>query len=192
MSLIDQRNDQKKKKPTFIRQDAHKVKRLGKVWRKPKGHQSKMRLGKKSYSKTVKVGYGSPKAVKGMTRDGLVPVDVANIADLAKVQKGMVGVIKASVGNRKRAMIIKAAIEKKVALINGTQERVTLIEKSLQERQDAKKAKSAKKADADKESKEEVKEEKKDDESKEALTDEEEKEADKKEKDKLLIKKGAI
>ena len=194
MSLIDLRNSQKKKKPTFVRQDAHKVKRLGKKWRKPKGLQSKMRLSKKSYSRKVKVGYGSPKAVHGMIKDGLMPVDVASLADLNKIEKGMIGVIKRTVGNRKRAMIIRAALEKKIALLNGSEERVSKIEAALKERQDAKKKKSAKKVEAA--STEEAKEEKPEAKTEKKETsepaDEDQKKADKKEKDKLLIKKGAI
>jgi len=201
MSLLDLRNNQKKKKPTFIRQDAHKIKRLGQKWRKPKGLQSKMRLSKKSYPTTVKPGYGSPCAVRGMTRDGLFPVDIANVADLAKVEKGMVGIIKRSVGNRKRAMIIKAALEKKVALTNGSEERVSKIEAGMKERQEAKKKKSAKKVEV---AKEDTEEKAKPAEKKEEATEEktkpsekteeidDKKKADKKEKDKLLIKKGAI
>ena len=53
----------KKKKPKFIRQDAHKKGRLAKKWRKPKGLQSKMRLCKKGYRKRISKGYKSPKEV---------------------------------------------------------------------------------------------------------------------------------
>ena len=41
--LLELRKKIKGKKPNFIRQDAHKHKRLARKWRKPKGIQSKMR-----------------------------------------------------------------------------------------------------------------------------------------------------
>ena len=40
--------------PNFTRSDAHKKKRLGKSWRKPKGLQSKRSLQKKGFKKVNK------------------------------------------------------------------------------------------------------------------------------------------
>ena len=42
---LELRKDIKKKKPTFLRQDGHKKKRLGNKWRRPTGTDNKVRLG---------------------------------------------------------------------------------------------------------------------------------------------------
>ena len=64
-NLLQLRKRIKAKKPNFVRQDSHKQKEVKKKWRKPKGMQSKMRLKKKGYRKSVSIGYGSPKKVNG-------------------------------------------------------------------------------------------------------------------------------
>ena len=41
--MLELRAKLKKKKPRFIRQDAHKIKRIDKSWRKPRGKDSKIK-----------------------------------------------------------------------------------------------------------------------------------------------------
>ena len=67
---LEHRSVIKKKKPNFIRQDAHKKKRVGTSWRRAKGIQSKVRLNKRGYVKSVSQGYRSPKSVRGTTPSG--------------------------------------------------------------------------------------------------------------------------
>ena len=86
--LIILRKAMKAKKPSFIRQDSHKKKRVGLAWRKPKGLQSKMRLSIKGYRKTANPGYGSPKLVAGLSKEGLVKVNVGCVKDLEKIGLG--------------------------------------------------------------------------------------------------------
>ena len=65
--LLDKRKALKKKKPVFTRQDAHKKKKVGWKWRKPKGSDSKMRVGKKGYKRSVRPGWGSPACGRART-----------------------------------------------------------------------------------------------------------------------------
>ena len=55
--LLELRKQIKNKKPDFIRQDAHKKKKLGKKWRKARGLHSKIRLKLRGRGKFVSNGY---------------------------------------------------------------------------------------------------------------------------------------
>ena len=54
--LVTLRNIMKKKKPDFFKQSSHKKKRLAKKWRKPRGSDSKIKVGKKGYPRKIKIG----------------------------------------------------------------------------------------------------------------------------------------
>ena len=191
MKRIDLRNQMKKKKLTFIRQDTHKKKRLAKNWRKPRGIDSKLRLQLRGKGKLVKVGYKSPKAVRGLNREGLKEILVCNINDLNLIKEGMVGVIGSTVGARKKIDIIKKATEKKIKLANYTEEFIKKAEEKLKSKKEEQKAKADKKAKKVKAEKEEKKEDEKEKSASEQDTTKTEEEK-KKELDKALIKKGAV
>lgn len=189
--MLKQRRAMKRKKPKFIRQDAHKKARVSNSWRRPKGIQSKMRLKRPGYRRSVEVGYGSPAAVKGLSREGLVPVVVKNIADLEKIKKGEAAVISSTVGQRKRIEILNKAKESGIKVLNikNIDEYLKAVAEKIEKRKEEKK-----KATKDKEKKKEEKEKKakeaeKKEDLAEKLSDEEKKEAEKKERDKLLTKK---
>ncbi|MFH1425770.1 MAG: eL32 family ribosomal protein [archaeon] len=101
----------------FKRQEFMVHSKLGKnrkklqKWRKPKGRDSKMRLKRKSYPKTVSIGYSSPK-----TKDPK-PVLIHNIKDLLTTNKNT-PIILARVGAKKKIEIIKLAQEKKIKILN--------------------------------------------------------------------------
>ena len=109
----------------FVRQEHLKYSKLGKgrkklqKWRKPKGRDSKMRLKRKGYSKTVSVGYKSPRKSLGKI-NGMKPVLVYNVKDLFKLDKNSVAII-ARIGVRKKLDIIKHAQEKKIKILNLTE-----------------------------------------------------------------------
>ena len=191
--LLEIRKELKKKKPDFIRQDAHKKKSLGYKWKKPKGLQSKLRLHKAGHRKNVTKGYKSPADVKGLTKDGMIPVLVYNVFQLEAIDnKFQVAIISSEVGMKKKLEIMKKAAEKSI-VIKNVKDSKKFIEKNeneFRERQEMKKKKTAE---------EKKKEEKKDkktidkiakDETKQDLTDEEKKDKEKKEFDKLLTQKG--
>ena len=191
--LLELRNKLKAKKPTFIRHDAHKKKRVGTGWRRPKGRQNKMRLHKKGYARDCSTGFGSPKAVYGLSREGLNQCIVNNVSDLASLDKKVDGVIVArTVGNRKRSAILEEATKLNLTILNI---KVENFNKKLEEKsalrsakkkvfEKKQKAKSAtKKADS-----KAKKDSKSSSDSNESSSDK--KSEEKKEKDKILTKKG--
>ncbi len=174
----------KKKKPVFLRQDAHKKKRLSKKYRKPKGLHSKMRLKKKGYNRTISKGYRSPREVRGFHGVGLEIVYVSSVQDLDKVGKNQ-GALVTNVGDKKKLDILKKALEKSIALVNyrDAAKVIEKIETNVKERKQ-------KKADEKKE-KEKPKEKEKTIEKKIEESEEDKKQKEKKELDKLLTKKEA-
>jgi len=99
----------------FKRQESVRHLKLGKrkkklrVWRRPKGRDSKMRLKRKSYAKTVSIGYKSKPTPK--------PALIHNLKELNSMEK-KTKIILAKVGAKKKLEIIKAANEKGMQIIN--------------------------------------------------------------------------
>jgi len=191
--MLEKRKQIKNKKPEFVQQDSHKLNRLKKNWRRPRGSDSKMRLHLKGYKKNVEPGYGSPKAVKGMIEEGVLPMIISSIKDLTKVNDKYGAIISAKVGKKKKIEILKAAQEKKIKIFNikdsaKYKEQVTT---EISERK--KKRTEKKKKTEEKKKAEEKKEEKKEDKLTEKVISEEEKsKSEKAEKDKIITKKGAL
>ncbi len=185
--LLELRRKLKAKKPTYLRTDAHKKVKLGKKYRKPKGYQNKMRLNKKSYRKTVRIGYGSPTAVKGLSRDGLQIINVNSVNDLAKIDpKTSCAEIGSTVGGRKKIDILTKAIELKikVSYIKDAQKEIERLKSKLTERKAKQKSLDEKKKARDKKKQKESIDKKVEEPEK---TDEEKKDKEKKELDKTLI-----
>jgi len=196
--LLELRKELKKKKPTFLRTDAHKKKRIEDNWRRPRGRHNKIRLCKKGHRKKPSPGYRSPKEVRGLDRSGLKPIIVKNVSDLMRLDSATEGaIVGKNVGKRKRAEIAKKGIELGITFLNFNPKKfLEALEKEQKAKQEKKKAEAEKKKEK-KEDKEELKEEKeekkKEKEEKkpteEKKTPEEEKEELEKEKEKVLIKK---
>lgn len=185
--LLEHRAMIKKKKPRFFRQDAHKIKRIGKSWRKARGVDSKVGRGVRGYRRKIKIGWGSPKQVRGMHKSGLKFKMVNSTKELADVDpKSEIVVIGSTVGTRKKVMIIKEALEKNLRVLNYKDPQKFLDEtdnkrKKIKERKVKKekiKKEKEKKKEKPKKSIEETVE-----------TDKEKKDREKKEKDKVLTKK---
>tara|TARA_Y100000310_G_scaffold102154_1_gene100348 strand:- start:12941 stop:13564 length:624 start_codon:yes stop_codon:yes gene_type:complete len=200
--LLKHRKALKAKKPNFIRQDTHKKKRLIIKWRKPKGLQSKMRLSRAGYRKSVRLGYKSPVLVRGMDRNGMKPILVSNMRELEKINKDTESVIiKKNVGLRNKIELLKKAKDMALTISNMKDVPAFLakIEKQLKARKENKqrllKEQKEKEKQRIEKKKEKDKKEAEKDNKKEETADElaekvkkEEKEQ-KKEKDKLLTKK---
>ena len=108
--------------PEFIRYHWWRYYRLerGYKWRKPKGNDNKSRLQLKGYPPIVKIGYRTPKEVRGLHPSGLKPVIVTNPKDLEKVDKNKeIVYIASAVGKRKRELILKKAQELGIRVANG-------------------------------------------------------------------------
>lgn len=115
--LIQIKQNLKRKKPRFIRQEAHKKKRLSKVWRRPKGLQSKMRLEKKGYRRVLKVGFRSPKKLRDHALNGKKILIVNNIKDLDN-GKDKALIIAKNIGLKKKLEIIELASKQGLVIMN--------------------------------------------------------------------------
>lgn len=120
-NLLKTRIKIKSRKPTFKRFQSHQFAKLRKddKWRMPKGMGNKVRRNRRGKPSMPTVGFGSPKAVRGLNRLGFVEVIVSNVADLAKVnQKEDTVVIASSVGKKKRLAILNEAKKLKLNVSN--------------------------------------------------------------------------
>jgi large subunit ribosomal protein L32e len=109
----------KKQQPKFKRQEWFRYKRLGESWRKPKGLHSKMRKHKGYRPNVVRVGYGSPKLVRGLHPSGFREVMVYNVNDLEGIDPNTEAVrIGHSVGTKKRIELEKKAEELGIRVLN--------------------------------------------------------------------------
>ena len=158
-----------------------------------------MRLCFSGHRKLVGDGYRSPVSVKGLDRNGLRAVLVANIKELDKINKETECItIKKAVGLRKKIELLKKAKELSLSVSNIKDISVFLaeIEKKLKERKESKERKLKEQKEKEK-ARAEKKDEKKDkkEENKKETPDElaekikKEEEEQKKEKDKVLTKK---
>ena len=198
--LIAQKISMKKRRPKFERQEAHVKPRLSRSgWRKPRGIQSKMRLQRKGYNATVKVGYRTPRALRGRLISGLIETIVINPTELKDIQKDQIALIPRTLGNRKRLAILQEAKKLKVNLSNFPmiEAKIKEIESGLVARKKkrsevkTRKTAKAKKAEEAKEKKDKKKEEKKAEEAKEKKSDsKEEKKSETKEKPKVKPKQA--
>ena len=203
--LLEKRRVLKKKKPEFIRQDAHKKAKVGWKWRKPRGSDSKMRVRRKGYKRSVTVGWKSPASIRGSGKEGLNPFTVMNLKDIEKADPKLhVIVIPSGVGKKKKLVLLEKAISKGIKVENFKEPQKFIEdvkrefekkkrdkEKLKQEREkkrEAVKKEAQKKKEKEKEEKEKETAEAKGKEKKEEeMTEEEKKMEEKKEKDKLLI-----
>jgi len=186
--LLELRKRLKKKKPDFIRQSANKKKRL-KGYRKSKGIDSKQRLKLKGHRKDIEKGYKSPKEVRGLSREGLVPVVVNSPKDLERLKesRGKGIVISSKVGLKKRKDIVEKVLEFGFKLLNIEEPKAYLeeIEEEIKKRQ--KKKEERKKEEEEKKKELEKRAKKKKEKLEEKIEDKKEKE--KIEKDKVLTKR---
>ena len=148
---LEHRRVRKAKKPVFHRQDSHKKAKLSSSWRKPRGYQSKMRLGRRGYSRSISSGYGSPKQVEGSHKSGLFPVLVSTSAQLdALGAKTQGAVLTAGLGAKRREQLLEHAAKKAITVLNLDAEALSRIKERFaaqkKERSD-KRASKAKKAE---------------------------------------------
>jgi large subunit ribosomal protein L32e len=120
--ILEVRNKLKAKKPKFKRVQSNqfaKLKNKENSWRKPKGMGNKVRRQRRGQAKMPKVGYGSPREVKGLTRDGFRPVIVNNVNELSNINpKEEIVVISSRVGGRKKLEILNEIKSKKLSVYN--------------------------------------------------------------------------
>tara|TARA_Y100000034_G_scaffold65385_1_gene79033 strand:- start:1667 stop:2362 length:696 start_codon:yes stop_codon:yes gene_type:complete len=157
----------KKRMPKFKRQEINKRIRLrGSGWRKPRGSDSKMRLQKKGFQPIVKVGYRTPRKLRGRLANGLLEVNITSIEQIKNLNKDEIPVISRTLGNRKRLEILKEAKKLKISISNfkDIDSKITEIETQLVERKKIRTENKTKKTERKKKAQ---KEEKKKDKEKE-------------------------
>ncbi len=146
-TLLEVRREAKRRKPKFIRVDAHKHKRLDKVWRRPKGRHTKMREQKRGARKRVEPGFRSPALVRGLSRSGYEQVIVYNLSDLEALNpKTQAALLSRQMGTKKKVDVVKAAIENNITLLNlrNPAEFLKSVEQRFAKKKAAKAAKEAK------------------------------------------------
>lgn len=118
-SMLKLRKAISSKRPKFKRYDSHKKARLGESWRRPRGVHSKQRHKFGGKPALISQGYRGPTLVRGLTKEGFIPIIVSNVKDVAKVKdKGGVAIISSSVGGRKKLLIIEEASKLNVSISN--------------------------------------------------------------------------
>lgn len=108
-----------RKKPAFRRQEISHQQMLKDVWRKPRGHHSKLRMHLKPRGVMPSIGFSAPRAVRGLDPQGRKEICVSTVSHTLAVNPTTeVAVIRSSVGGKKRAEIMKAAAEKNIPVKN--------------------------------------------------------------------------
>ena len=121
--LLRERAKMKKSRPKFRRQESWRYKRLKKSWRKPVGIDNSMRHHKRGIPKIVRIGYRGPKAVRGLTSNGMQDVLVHNVKELEQLDnKVQVARIASTVGVKKKVLITNRADELDIKIINRPEE----------------------------------------------------------------------
>lgn len=170
-TLLEQRNKANKRKPDFLLKESKFSARVKSRWRFPRGKHSKVRQMHRGRQAMPHPGFGSPKDVRGADASGMFPVVVQTVADLEGLNPDKeAAVIGATVGKGKKLEIIKAALTKKILMLNVRNDTAQKIEEEFASRKKTKKDKlalkdkkeSEKKKKAEEKQKQEAEEKKKD------------------------------
>ena len=180
----------KVQKPAFLRRNFKKNKRTRVTgeWRAPKGLHNKLRRRRRGIGQWVMPGYRMPVAVRGMTREGLLPTIVENLEQMKALDATKhIAIIKASAGKKSRIEMVKEAVKKKAQIQNIKDSAAYLkqIEEEMTQRKKAKK--EHKKVETKPAEKKTEKKEEKAEKKEEAVK--EQKEQEKKEQEKVLTKR---
>ncbi|MBS3169103.1 hypothetical protein J4210_01340 [Candidatus Woesearchaeota archaeon] len=115
---LQKRRIAKRRKPSFVVKESHFIARVKKRWRLPRGLHSAARQRYRGRPAQPHPGYGSPQEVRGLSREGLIPVRVHTERDFSLLTPGVHGaVIGRSVGSRKKLALLQLAQEKKIKII---------------------------------------------------------------------------
>jgi len=107
------------KRPRFLRTEWFRHPRLQMIWRKPQGDHNKIRtyLGYRINSPSI--GFRGPALVRGLHPSGFSEVLVHNLKEVEGLNPALQAVrIASGVGLKKRAVILAAADEKGLRVLN--------------------------------------------------------------------------
>lgn len=106
-------------KPKIRRQESWRYKRLSESWRKPRGKSSRMRIRRKGWPTSPRIGYKSPAKERGLHPSGLREVLVHRPEELTGLspEKEVVR-IATGVGERKRVTIADQAQQLGLRILN--------------------------------------------------------------------------
>lgn len=109
----------KRKLPKFRRQEWWRHRALREGWRKPRGIDSKMRLGKKGKPARVKIGYRQPKVLRGLHPSGLREVLVRNPREIEGLNPSKQAIrLSSRLGRREREKLLLLAKERGIKVLN--------------------------------------------------------------------------
>jgi len=118
-TLLQLRRIAKKRKPHFVVKESAYIGRVKERWRLPRGRHSAARQRYRGRPAQPHPGYGSPKAVRGLSREGLLPVLVHNDEELKRLNPSTDGaVIASTVGSKKRLLILASALQNKIRVLH--------------------------------------------------------------------------
>ncbi|MFW9960184.1 MAG: 50S ribosomal protein L32e [Candidatus Thorarchaeota archaeon] len=128
---VDQRlvriaRERKLRMPKFHAENAHRWTRISRRWRKIRGIDSYTRQKKKGRLTMVSTGYRTPKAIRHLHPSMYIEVPVYRPSDLESLDPDIHAIrIAATVGGRKRQVILEEADTKLLRVLNpGTTEEV--------------------------------------------------------------------
>jgi len=117
--LMEYKAAKKRRNPNFMRQEFNKRIRLSRSsWRKPKGVDSKMREQRGGHRPIVKIGYGTPRILRGRLSSGLIEKRINTIEDFKNLAKDEIALIPRTIGNRLRLILLKEASKSKIPISN--------------------------------------------------------------------------
>jgi large subunit ribosomal protein L32e len=108
----------KRRRIKFERYGWRSKKKLSKSWRRPRGHDNKMREHIAAKGPIVTVGYRRKKEERGLHPSGVRELLVHNVGELEAAVAGTAVRIAATVGKRKRGDIETVAAELGLRVLN--------------------------------------------------------------------------
>ena len=118
-TLLKQRKEMKKKRPSFRRVESWRYVRVKDPWRKAIGIDSQTRKKTKSGVKSPGAGYRSPKSVRGLHPSGFEEVRVITLDEVKELNPKKHAIkIARTLGSRKRIAIIDYAQARGFKILN--------------------------------------------------------------------------
>jgi large subunit ribosomal protein L32e len=117
--LKEHKKKAKKRQPAFVVKETHNTVRVKARWRYPRGRHSQVRQEHKGKPALVRIGYGSPRVLRGLHPSGLEPVLVKNKNDLKSINTEKQGAIfSAKLGAKKKLSLLEMANKEKITIFN--------------------------------------------------------------------------